>query len=149
MTTLSGQLKRDDGSDGGDATGLATSESPGTSGSTSSTSGDVETSAASDITGDASTEASSESALSSGESTTGAVSACPATANLGQRSTSGMAALADAHGFIVAWPDGIDENWNLGPCCTASRDVDDLGFALAVVDELQRDACIDAHRMYA
>lgn len=66
-----------------------------------------------------------------------------------QRSTSGMDAVSDIEGFIVAWPDGIDNNWNLGPCCTESRDVDDLGFALAIVDELRREACIDPRRVYA
>lgn len=66
-----------------------------------------------------------------------------------QRDNSGYAEVADREGFIVAYPDGIDDAWNIGPCCTQSRDVDDLGFALALVDKIEREACIDTKRIYA
>ena len=39
----------------------------------------------------------------------------------GQAAISGYKALADQEGFIIAWPDGIDQAWNVGPCCTTSR----------------------------
>jgi poly(3-hydroxybutyrate) depolymerase len=66
-----------------------------------------------------------------------------------QRGLSGYAEIADREGFLVAFPDGIDNAWNIGPCCTFSRDVDDLGFALALVDTLADEACIDRRRIFA
>jgi polyhydroxybutyrate depolymerase len=66
-----------------------------------------------------------------------------------QRSASGYAALADQEGFIVAFPDGIDAAWNVGPCCTTSRTVDDVGFAEALVTKLEGQGCIDPKRIYA
>jgi polyhydroxybutyrate depolymerase len=62
---------------------------------------------------------------------------------------SGYRELAEQEGFIVAWPQGIDQAWNIGPCCTNSRDVDDVGFARALVQQLQGEACIDPKRVYA
>lgn len=66
-----------------------------------------------------------------------------------EKSGSGFAALSDKNGFIVLWPDGLDNAWNVGPCCTNSRDVDDVGFARAMVDDLVSVACIDQKRVYA
>jgi poly(3-hydroxybutyrate) depolymerase len=66
-----------------------------------------------------------------------------------QKSMSGFAALSDSQGFIIAWPTGIDQAWNFGPCCTCSKTVDDLGFAKAIVAEIEGLACIDAKRVYA
>jgi len=66
-----------------------------------------------------------------------------------QRGSSGMAALSDSEGFVIAWPDGIDNAWNVGPCCTQSRDVDDLGFARAMVEQASEEGCVDRQRVYA
>lgn len=66
-----------------------------------------------------------------------------------QRGSSGLAALADREGFIIAWPDGIDQAWNIGPCCTQSRDVDDLAFALTMIADVSDAGCIDRKRIYA
>jgi polyhydroxybutyrate depolymerase len=66
-----------------------------------------------------------------------------------QRGNSGYRAVADREGFIVVWPDGIDNAWNIGPCCTRSRDVDDEGFMRALVDKIKSEACIDPKRVYA
>jgi polyhydroxybutyrate depolymerase len=62
---------------------------------------------------------------------------------------SGYREIGEQEGFIVAWPQGIDAAWNIGTCCTTSRDVDDVGFARALVKQLQTEACIDAKRIYA
>ncbi|WP_437722825.1 alpha/beta hydrolase family esterase [Sorangium sp. So ce861] len=62
---------------------------------------------------------------------------------------SGYRELAEREGFIVAWPQGIDGAWNIGPCCTTSRDVDDVAFARALVQEVQAEACVDVKRVYA
>lgn len=66
-----------------------------------------------------------------------------------QESISGWQAKSDQEGFIVAWPNGIDTAWNVGPCCTTSRTVDDVGFARAVVKQIESQACIDEKRVYA
>ena len=66
-----------------------------------------------------------------------------------QLNNSGTNALSESEGFIVAYPDGIDDSWNFGPCCTESRSVDDEGFARAIVTQLQSQGCIDENRVYA
>lgn len=67
----------------------------------------------------------------------------------GEKGLSGYAALSDTEGFVVAFPDGIDQAWNVGPCCTMSRSVDDIAFAKALVGKIEGDGCIDAKRVYA
>jgi polyhydroxybutyrate depolymerase len=65
-------------------------------------------------------------------------------------SRSGWKAVADREGFIVAFPDGQESAaWNVGPCCTQSREVDDVGFAKALVKQVQSKFCVDAKRVYA
>lgn len=66
-----------------------------------------------------------------------------------QSSNSGTNALSESVGFIVAYPDGIDDAWNFGPCCTESRQVDDEAFARAIVEELKDEGCVDEKRVYA
>jgi polyhydroxybutyrate depolymerase len=67
----------------------------------------------------------------------------------GHRGTSGYAELGDKEGFVTLYPNGINNAWNIGPCCTQSRDVDDLGFAKALVERMRTEACIDMRRVYA
>jgi polyhydroxybutyrate depolymerase len=55
----------------------------------------------------------------------------------------------DSNQFIVAMPQGIQNSWNIGPCCTESRKVDDVGYAREVVKKLVADGCIDTKRIYA
>ncbi len=66
-----------------------------------------------------------------------------------QAESSGFAELADREGFIVAWPSGVDNAWNIGPCCTSDRSVDDVAFVRVVVDRIQAEACVDRRRVYA
>ena len=66
-----------------------------------------------------------------------------------EKANSGYQALSDSEGFVIAWPNGIDNAWNIGPCCTQSRTVDDLGFAKALVQKLENAGCIDTKRVYA
>ena len=68
---------------------------------------------------------------------------------MGQLRGSGTAAVADREGFITVYPDGIDNAWNVGPCCTFDRDVDDVGFMRALVEKLRSEACVDETRVYA
>lgn len=68
-----------------------------------------------------------------------------------QRASSPYPARLDSEGVIMAFPDGMrgpaGTAWNLGPCCVA--DVDDVGFARALVDDVSARACIDRQRVYA
>jgi len=66
-----------------------------------------------------------------------------------EQSLSGYQAIADREGFPILFPDGIDNAWNIGPCCTNSRTVDDLGFAKGMVAAIVAQACIDTNRVYA
>lgn len=67
-----------------------------------------------------------------------------------QRANSGYLELSDRTNLVVAWPQGIGASWNIGACCsTQLGDVDDVGFARALVDELASSACIDRKRVYA
>lgn len=73
----------------------------------------------------------------------------------------GLQRKADEAGFIVAFPNGYSKlpgplagkfaTWNAGGCCGDARDlnVDDVGFARAVVAALQARYGIDAARVFA
>jgi polyhydroxybutyrate depolymerase len=83
-----------------------------------------------------------------------------------QAALSAFNTLSDANGFIVAYPQGLfglpsnplaingyeGPSWNGGNlCCAAAadNDVDDVGFARAVVSAIALDANIDLRRVYA
>lgn len=66
-----------------------------------------------------------------------------------EQGSSGYQRIADAEGLVIAFPNGLDNAWNVGPCCTNSRDVDDVGFAKAIVQAVGEQACIDLKRVYA
>jgi polyhydroxybutyrate depolymerase len=76
-----------------------------------------------------------------------------ATSNAEQQRSlfSQMDVTADAKGFIVVYPEGVGSSWNAGACCgdAASQNVDDVGFALALVEHMKSRACIDPDRIYA
>ena len=69
------------------------------------------------------------------------------------RLLSNLDARADREGWVVAYPDGLDGNWNDGrdaPAIRAQRDrVDDVGLAAALVDHLVAAAGIDRARVFA
>jgi polyhydroxybutyrate depolymerase len=58
---------------------------------------------------------------------------------------------ADSAKFVVAYPDGIGESWNVDECCgKASEDkVDDVGFITAAVQNITEHLDIDKTRIYA
>lgn len=60
-------------------------------------------------------------------------------------------AIADAHGFVVAYPDGIDLSWadGRGASVPDRQGVDDVGFISALVTQLVADFGIDPDRVYA
>jgi polyhydroxybutyrate depolymerase len=73
------------------------------------------------------------------------------------RKQTGMDATADRAGFIVVYPAGTGARarrvltFNAGICCgyAVERDVDDVGFVAAVIDDLARRLSIDRKRVYA
>jgi polyhydroxybutyrate depolymerase len=67
----------------------------------------------------------------------------------GQRGGSGYLQIADRDGVIVAWPTGLDNAWNVGPCCTYSREVDDVAFGRAIVELVKSRGCVDPKRVFA
>ncbi|HEX3696053.1 MAG TPA: PHB depolymerase family esterase [Polyangia bacterium] len=69
-----------------------------------------------------------------------------------QELLSGWRQKADASGFIVVYPDGLNASWNGGSlCCGTSQmnGVDDEGFLRTVVAKVSQDGCIDPKRVYA
>jgi len=58
---------------------------------------------------------------------------------------------ADEHGFVTVAPNGRFRSWNAGECCgpAAATDVDDVGFVLAVLDEVTDMVNADTRRVYA
>lgn len=62
-----------------------------------------------------------------------------------------LSAKADAAGFVAAYPNGFDKSWNAGGCCPGATDqnVDDVGFARAVVDDIGKKLCVNPKRVYA
>lgn len=70
----------------------------------------------------------------------------------------GLDALADRDGFLVAYPNGSSRlfserllTWNAGECCgfAAEAGVDDVGFALAVIEDVAQHGSLDLSRIYA
>ncbi|WP_392533454.1 alpha/beta hydrolase family esterase [Nostoc sp. C117] len=55
--------------------------------------------------------------------------------------------LADREGFLVVYPDGIDQKWSLRG--NAKGKVDDVLFVSALIDRLQQQINIDSHKIYA
>ena len=77
-------------------------------------------------------------------------------AQLHQRST-GMDAAADRDGYIAVYPNGTGRmtdkflTWNAGNCCAyaQAQGIDDVGFIVAVIDDIARRAPVDRRRIYA
>jgi len=73
------------------------------------------------------------------------------------RSYTRMDAAADRDGYIAVYPNGSSGlqgrflTWNAGNCCgpAAALQIDDVGFALALLDDLAARIPIDASRIYA
>ncbi|WP_223306054.1 PHB depolymerase family esterase [Massilia sp. NR 4-1] len=56
---------------------------------------------------------------------------------------------AERHGFIVAYPQGIRNDWNVGFGMPYKEGTDDIGFVRAMLAAMQRDYRIDPRRVYA
>src|SRR6185312_15112303 len=60
-------------------------------------------------------------------------------------------AVGDRHGFAVVYPDGIDFSWadGRGASVPDRTGVDDVGFLVALAEQISRDYGIDPGRVYA
>lgn len=65
------------------------------------------------------------------------------------RRATGLEALADRHGFVVAFPGGSYGSWNAGACCGRARDarVDDVAFLDEVVASVRSRVLVDSARI--
>jgi polyhydroxybutyrate depolymerase len=71
-----------------------------------------------------------------------------------QQAVSGLYDKGDAEGFFVINPQGITDSdgyqtWNAGVCCAEDKTRDDVGFADAIIDEVEAEFCLDTARVYA
>jgi polyhydroxybutyrate depolymerase len=68
----------------------------------------------------------------------------------GIRRVTGFDGIADANGFVVAYPDGFSNSWNDGRGSTdaANAGVDDVAFVTALIDDLATRTPIDERRVY-
>lgn len=73
------------------------------------------------------------------------------------KKSAGLDAVSDRERFVVVYPYGMGAlprrllTWNAGECCgpAMNRNVDDVGFAIAVLDDVMNRTSIDARRVYA
>lgn len=64
-----------------------------------------------------------------------------------QKKMSGMDAVADRDGFLVAYPDGLDRGWNDGR--GINEGIDDVGFTRDMVSEIKSEYRINPEMIYA
>lgn len=66
--------------------------------------------------------------------------------------------IADREGFVVVYANGVESDglmsartWNGGGCCgyAAEENIDDVGFLMALLDDVTDDLCIDERRVYS
>ncbi|MFC5179796.1 alpha/beta hydrolase family esterase [Actinomadura harenae] len=65
-------------------------------------------------------------------------------------SLSGFDPIADAKGFLVAYPDGFLTSWNAGDCCGPAKigNIDDVGFLSKLIDRLNSAGLSDPGRVF-
>src|SRR4051812_29821304 len=63
----------------------------------------------------------------------------------------GFSQLSDQKGFLVVYPDGVDQHWNDGRGTTPPdvQGVDDVGFVSALLQDLSQSLKINRGRVYA
>ncbi len=71
----------------------------------------------------------------------------------GMASLTSFSELSDKEGFLVAYPEGIEKNWNDGRYVEKSRahreNLDDLAFIHALIDDIAKRHPVDPRRIYA
>lgn len=75
------------------------------------------------------------------------------TSNAAQQQLYAGNAIADERGHVVAYPQGLGNSFNAGPCCSAlgnpAHMADDVGFAKAVIADVASRLCVDRRRVYS
>lgn len=66
----------------------------------------------------------------------------------GMSRLTGFNRLADEHGFVVVYPNGLDRHWNDGRS-TIKQPVDDVGFVSALLDRIGQEVPVDQARIFA
>jgi polyhydroxybutyrate depolymerase len=68
-----------------------------------------------------------------------------------QMGLSGFRELGEQEGFIVVYPDGIGSSWSVNGCCgqAGMEMLDESAFVHALLEQLKKDVCVDARRVYA
>lgn len=56
---------------------------------------------------------------------------------------------ADKYGFIVVYPKGINEDWNVGFGMSYKNGTDDIGFTEILLHQIEKDYKIDGNRVFA
>lgn len=56
---------------------------------------------------------------------------------------------ADKYGFIVVYPKGIQEDWNVGFGMSYKNGTDDIGFTDALLTQIEKDYTIDSKKVFA
>jgi polyhydroxybutyrate depolymerase len=62
-----------------------------------------------------------------------------------------MKAVAEQHGVIAVYPEGLNTSWNAGKCCGTSSSVNrpDVQFVSDLLDALEAKYCVDPKRIYS
>jgi len=65
----------------------------------------------------------------------------------------GFSLLAETEGFLAAYPQGVDKQWNDGREARTIKpqqlDIDDVGFISALIDAVSKRYAVDGDRIYA
>ena len=56
---------------------------------------------------------------------------------------------ADKYGFIVVYPKGVQEDWNVGFGMSYKNGTDDIGFTDALLTQIEKDYTIDSKKVFA
>lgn len=67
-----------------------------------------------------------------------------------QEELAGWDKLADQHGFLVAYPEGLSRAWNAGECCGKPKEnkINDVGYLRATIEQIRKDYRVDGNRIY-
>jgi polyhydroxybutyrate depolymerase len=67
-----------------------------------------------------------------------------------QRALSEFDEIAEDNGAIAVWPQGFENSWNAGYCCSAAGELglNDTGLILEIVDRVVTNHSVDENRIY-
>ena len=67
-----------------------------------------------------------------------------------QRDLSEFDEIAEENGVIAVWPQGFDNSWNAGYCCSSAGELqlNDTGLILEIVDKVVANHSVDENRIY-